>query len=664
MSTKSNFNILARTKHVFSILAIVGIVTSVFLFSQIARSINAEAAGSVLGTGLSTSSSTCTPPATDAGAAIRCVWTNGSIKDSLDSLYNVGVTALNPNSAPAKIDLDSRHDTFTYTTTYIKNDTETDLAGVRFDLTLGRQSNTTIPVADMIEVVSVTNQWDADRDGVFENIAEEKDTSIVGTGYNADLLANSVYINSGSVNKPISIRPSVGAKCTSKMADGAVLSVTDSNNSTYNVGYGTSNGTGCNINGAFPGATRGKVTVVFGIKSGASENTAGSLYLGVGEVRSGKCILDNNYCDTSSKVNVSGMVMYTKYTYSADELNPNVPANVNLRKTNGNSTALPAAGDTTYSIVVGDTSPIKAMNSSNLNIGTCTMGSTVVNITGGKCVFTVTTSSPLTTGQIIPAGTVTISDGATPKSVTSTLTYSAYTVGGAANVNPTISITSPTAGSKIALSTQVTIAATAADSDGTISKVEFYLGNTLLGEDTTSPYTYSWTPTGLSTGNYTITAKATDNSLGNTTSTGVSVSITKPLSTPDDIINILFKCDDAKIASKTKCTFTIPDFRTLPSDFKITIGESDPSGTCTQNVNLVTCTDVNTGLTPGILPIYTKIGSGEKTDTGEKVTISLPDATVIRTGGQAIIALMGVVFTGGLGYIVFQINKKRKLKIF
>jgi len=661
---KSNFNILTKTKHVFSILAIVSIVTSVFLFSQITKPINTEAAGSALGTGLPTSNSGCTPEPTDAGAAIRCVWTNGPIKDGENNLYNVGVTALDPDNAPPKTNLDSRHDTFTYTATYIKNDTETDLAGVRFDLTLSRQSSATIPVADMIEVVSVTNQWDADRDGVFENTTEEKDTSIAGAGYNANLLANSVYINSSIASKPISIRPSVGAKCTSKMADGQVVSVTDSNNSTYNVGYGAGNGTGCNINGAFPGATRGKVTVVFGIKSGASQNAAGSLYLGVGEVRSGRCILENNYCDTSSKVNISGMVMYTQYTYSGDELNPNIPANVNIRRTNGSSTNLPIVGDTTYSIVVGDTSPIKAMNGSNLNTGKCTMGATVVNITNGKCIFPVSVSNPLKLGDIIPGGTVTISDEGTPKSVTSTLTYSAYTIGAAANVNPTISITSPTAGSKIGLGTQVTIAATAADSDGTVSKVEFYLNNTLLGEDTTSPYTYSWTPAGLSTGNYTITAKATDNSLGNTTSTGVSVSITKPLSTPDDIINILFKCDDAKIASKTKCTFTIPDFRTLPSNFKIVIGESDPSGTCTQNVNLVTCIDVNTGLTSGILPIYTKIGSENKIDTGEKVTISLPDATTIRTGGQAIIAIIGVVFTGVLGYIVFQVNKKKKLKIF
>ena len=36
----------------------------------------------------------------------------------------------------------------------------------------------------------------------------------------------------------------------------------------------------------------------------------------------------------------------------------------------------------------------------------------------------------------------------------------------------------------------MTLSATASDSDGTISKVEFYNGTTLLGTDTTSPYSY------------------------------------------------------------------------------------------------------------------------------------------------------------------------------
>jgi hypothetical protein len=325
---------------------------------------------------------------------------------------------------------------------------------------------------------------------------------------------------------------------------------------------------------------------------------------------------------------------------------------------------LPAAGDTSYSIVVGDTSPIKAVDGSNLNIGTCTMGTTTVNIAYGKCIFPITTVA-LTAGQVIPAGTVTISDGGSPRAITGTVDYVSYTVGQQANVNPTISITSPTNGVKVALGSTVQISATAADSDGTISKVQFYLGNTLLGEDTTSPYTYSWTPTGLAAGIYSITAKATDSSSGVTTSSAVNVTITTPLSTADDIKILTVKCDDTLISTNTKCSFTMPDYRTLPDGFQIVIGDGSSSGTCTLDVatNLVTCNSVSAGSVAGKLPIYIKIGSGAKLDTGETVNITLPLSVTVRTGGQAVIAVVVVAVTFGLGLSIFFI-RRRKLKIF
>jgi pectate lyase len=96
--------------------------------------------------------------------------------------------------------------------------------------------------------------------------------------------------------------------------------------------------------------------------------------------------------------------------------------------------------------------------------------------------------------------------------------------GGSTPVNklPTVSITSPTNNQQITgVPASVTINATAADSDGSISKVEFYNGTTLLGSDNSSPYSYTWT--NVAAGTYSITAKATDNSNGVTTSTAVSV---------------------------------------------------------------------------------------------------------------------------------------------
>ena len=91
--------------------------------------------------------------------------------------------------------------------------------------------------------------------------------------------------------------------------------------------------------------------------------------------------------------------------------------------------------------------------------------------------------------------------------------------GGTSNNNPTVSITSPGAGATFTAPATVTLNATAADSDGSVTKVSFFNGSTLLGEDTSSPYSYTWS--NVSGGGYTATAVATDNAGATTTSAAV-----------------------------------------------------------------------------------------------------------------------------------------------
>ena len=77
------------------------------------------------------------------------------------------------------------------------------------------------------------------------------------------------------------------------------------------------------------------------------------------------------------------------------------------------------------------------------------------------------------------------------------------------NIPPTVSLTAPTNNSTLTASATITLSANASDSDGTISKVEFYNGTTKLGEDLTSPYTFTWS--NVPTGSYSLTAKGYDN---------------------------------------------------------------------------------------------------------------------------------------------------------
>lgn len=98
------------------------------------------------------------------------------------------------------------------------------------------------------------------------------------------------------------------------------------------------------------------------------------------------------------------------------------------------------------------------------------------------------------------------------------------------NEKPTVEITSPVNGSTITGPTNVTITASARDVDGSIAKVEFYKGSTLISADTSAPY--SATLLNVSTGTYTVSAKAFDNKGAATTSSSVAFTVGSTQSKP------------------------------------------------------------------------------------------------------------------------------------
>ncbi|HEU5133270.1 MAG TPA: Ig-like domain-containing protein, partial [Pyrinomonadaceae bacterium] len=88
---------------------------------------------------------------------------------------------------------------------------------------------------------------------------------------------------------------------------------------------------------------------------------------------------------------------------------------------------------------------------------------------------------------------------------------------------PQVTLTVPTTGSTFVAGENITLAATASDSNG-ISKVEFYQGTTLIGTDTTGPYSIVWNS--VPRGSYNLTAKATDTTGLSSTSAVVSITVT------------------------------------------------------------------------------------------------------------------------------------------
>ncbi|MCK9561371.1 MAG: endo-1,4-beta-xylanase [Bacteroidales bacterium] len=94
------------------------------------------------------------------------------------------------------------------------------------------------------------------------------------------------------------------------------------------------------------------------------------------------------------------------------------------------------------------------------------------------------------------------------------------------NNPPTVSLTAPQNNASFNAQANITITATASDSDGTISKVEFYAGSTLVGTKSSSPYSVVWQ--NATSGTHQITAVAYDNSGATTTSSARTITVSQP----------------------------------------------------------------------------------------------------------------------------------------
>jgi len=146
-------------------------------------------------------------------------------------------------------------------------------------------------------------------------------------------------------------------------------------------------------------------------------------------------------------------------------------------------------------------------------------GQTVSNgwpVTFAQNQSTVTVSSNAAWNQSIPSGgAFDVGFNGTSNGVTNT-NPTAFTLngtqcngGGGTNTPPTVTLTSPASGATFAQGAAVNLAATASDANGSVIRVEFRVDGTLVNSDTTAPYSFS--ATGLASGNHTAQATAFDN---------------------------------------------------------------------------------------------------------------------------------------------------------
>jgi len=124
-----------------------------------------------------------------------------------------------------------------------------------------------------------------------------------------------------------------------------------------------------------------------------------------------------------------------------------------------------------------------------------------------------------------------------------------------ANNPPSVSLTGPADGSFYPIGATIPITASASDVDGTVTKIDFYQGSTLLGSDSLVPYSFTWT--NAPAGTYAITAQATDDKGAVTTSNPISIQV-QAASTPGLTVPDLSGLDGKTYSLTDEIGFTYP----------------------------------------------------------------------------------------------------------
>lgn len=156
-------------------------------------------------------------------------------------------------------------------------------------------------------------------------------------------------------------------------------------------------------------------------------------------------------------------------------------------------------------------STVEAGSNVTINVNTSGGGGSIakVDFYNGHTLLATSTVSPYSyTWNNLAAGTDTLKAVTTDSNgLTTTSSNTVITVAGL----PTASITTPANNSIVTAGSNVTITADASspNSSGSITKIDFYSGSTLLGTSTAAPYRYTWNS--VPVGTYALTIVATDN---------------------------------------------------------------------------------------------------------------------------------------------------------
>jgi hypothetical protein len=199
----------------------------------------------------------------------------------------------------------------------------------------------------------------------------------------------------------------------------------------------------------------------------------------------------------------------------------------------------------------------------------------------------------------------------------------------ATNVPPNVSLVQPTNNQPIASEGNIPLQASATDSDGSITLVEFFQGATKIGDTAVNPYALVWS--NVTAGTYTLTAAATDNDGARTTS--LPVDIVVPTNRPPTV-NIFSPMAD--------------DNFSLPTNVIISASAGDIDGSVTNVKFFVDGLLIGASQAPVYSSVWTNPSAGihdltaQATDNRGARTLSVPVTVYVTTNGGS---LMGAVLS-------------------
>lgn len=191
------------------------------------------------------------------------------------------------------------------------------------------------------------------------------------------------------------------------------------------------------------------------------------------------------------------------------------------------------------------------------------------------------------------------------------------------NNNPTTAITAPASGSSYNVGDNITISATANDTDGTVTSVEFYAGSTLLGTDSSAPYSYTWT--NVAQGSYSLLSKAIDNEGGSSFSTSVNVTVGSVQNQPPTV-SITAPANGATVTEGTAVTISAD---ASDSDGSVASVEFFANGT---SVGVDTSSPFSVSWTPAMSGAYS-LSATALDNEGASTSVSGVNITVETSGG-------------------------------